>query len=282
VTITRGRDAHLHRQRVGLAAGPPDLHVVVGMGEEPRLAAVDGAPPVTTVGVPVPATGLPLAAARNAGATTALDAGADLLVLLDVDCIPGPRMLGRYADAAAVLPDPALLCGPVHYLPPPEAGGYPATGLDALARPHPARPAPPDGTVLVDDRFALFWSLSFAVSAATWAVTGGFCEEYTGYGGEDTDFAFVARERGASLHWVGGAVAFHQHHPPARHDPARIAEIVRNARLFHGRHGWWPMTGWLAELAASGDVEFDPARGVLQAAAAGTPVAASRGRPGAT
>lgn len=266
VTITHDRDVHLHRQRIGLAADPPDLHVVVGMGEEPRLAEVDGMPPATVVGVPVPGTGLPLAAARNAGVAAALAGGAELLVLLDVDCIPGPRMLRRYAEAAARTPDPALLCGPVHYLPPPPAGGYPTTGLDALAPPHPARPAPPEGTVLADDRFVLFWSLSVAVTAPTWATTGGFCEGYTGYGGEDTDFACVARDRGASLHWVGGAVAFHQHHPPSRHDPARVAEIVRNARLFHRRHGWWPMTGWLAELAASGDVVFDPARGLLRVA----------------
>ncbi len=265
VTITRGRDAHLHRQRVGLAADPPDLHVVVGMGEAPRLAEVGGAPPVTVSTVPVPPTGLPLAAARNAGVGAALAAGAELLVLLDVDCIPGPRLLRRYCAAAARVPGPALLCGPVHYLPPPPPGGYPATGLGALAPPHPARPAPPDGTVLADDRFALFWSLSFALTAAAWAVTGGFCEEYSGYGGEDTDFAFASRNRGAGLFWVGGADAFHQHHPPARHDGARVAEIVRNARLFHRRHGWWPMTGWLTELAAAGRVEFDPARGLLRA-----------------
>lgn len=265
VTITHGRDAHLHRQRLGLATDPPDLHVVVGMGGAPRLAGIDGAPPVVPVAVPVPATGLPLAAARNAGVAAAVAAGAELLVLLDVDCIPGPRLLRRYTEAAVRVPGrPALLCGPVHHLPPPPPGGYPATGLDALAPPHPARPAPPDGEVWADDRFDLFWSLSFAVTAATWAATGGFCEEYTGYGGEDTDFACVARARGAGLHWVGGAAAFHQHHPPARHDGARTGEIVRNARLFRRRHGWWPMRGWLTELAADGSVEFDPDRGVLR------------------
>jgi hypothetical protein len=279
VTITRGRDAHLHRQRVGLAAAPPDLHVVVGMGEEPHLSPVDGAPPVTGVGVPVPASGLPLAAARNAGVAAALAAGAELLVLLDVDCIPGPRLLHRYAGAAGRVPDPALLCGPVHYLPPPPAGGYPATGLDTLAPPHPARPAPPDGAIRPDDRFALFWSLSFAVTAATWATTGGFCTEYTGYGGEDTDFAWVARDRGATLHWVGGASAFHQHHPPARHDAARTVEIVRNAHLFNRRHGWWPMSGWLAELATGGHVEFDPGRDLLRVAGPRWAGATRRGVP---
>jgi hypothetical protein len=258
VTLTRGRDAHLRRQRAGLAADPPDLHVVVGMGEEP---AVPGA---TVLRVPVPDTGLPLAAARNAGVAAALAAGADLLVLLDVDCIPGPGLLARYRAAARATPDPALLCGPVHYLPPPGPRGYPATGLAALAPPHPARPAPPDGAVVRDDRFALFWSLSFAVTAATWAATGGFCAEYTGYGGEDTDFAYTARDRGAGLYWVGGATAFHQYHPPTRHRPGQLAEIVRNAHLFRRRHGEWPMRGWLDELAAAGAVDFDAERGRLR------------------
>ena len=35
--------------------------------------------------------GLPLARARNIGVETALAAGAELVVLLDVDCVPGPR-----------------------------------------------------------------------------------------------------------------------------------------------------------------------------------------------
>ncbi len=263
VTITHDRDAHLHRQRAALAADPPDRHVVVGMGgppvlgEDPPTAVV----PTTVVEVAVPPTGLPLAAARNAGAAVALAAGAELLVLLDVDCIPAPGLLRRYAGAAATTPHPALLCGPVHYLPPPPPGGYPAAGLAALAPPHPARPAPAPGDVVPESRFALFWSLSFAVTAATWAELGGFCEDYTGYGGEDTDYATCAEAAGAGLYWVGGATAFHQYHPPGRH---RTADVVRNATLFHRRHGWWPMTGWLAELAQCGAVEFDPDRDLLR------------------
>lgn len=263
VTITRDRDAHLHRQRRGLARNPPDLHVVVGMGTEPQLAHVAAAPETVTTTVAVPATGLPLAAARNAGAATAIAAGAELLVLLDVDCVPGPHLLDRYAAAAPLVERPALLCGPVAYLPPPPDGGYPDSGLADLAAPHPARPAPPDGDVWPETRFELFWSLSFAVTAADWIALGGFCEEYTGYGGEDTDFALTAATLGAGLYWVGGADAHHQHHPPSRGTPGRAAEIVRNAQVFHRRWGRWPMTTWLEELATDGLIVFDPARGVL-------------------
>jgi hypothetical protein len=264
VTTTHARDSHLHRQRVGLAGNPPFLHVVVGMGERPHLADVGGGLPTTTLSVPVPTSGLPLAAARNAGAAEALDAGAELVVMLDVDCIPAPVMLERYARASAAVDHPALLCGPVAYLPPSPPGGYPTSGLTELSRPHPARPVPADGQLAVETRYELFWSLSFAVTATTWTGLGGFCEDYTGYGGEDTDFALTAEAAGIPMYWVGGALAHHQHHVPTRTTPGRVDEIVRNAHTFHGRWGRWPMGGWLTEMAADGLVEFDADRDVLR------------------
>ena len=208
---------------------------------------------------------MPVARARNAGAEHALEAGAELLVFLDVDCLPGDGLLGRYRDAAGRA-GPALLCGPVAYLPPAPPGGYPATGLHALADPHPARPAPPDGALERGGDHALFWSLSFAVTSATWRRIGGFSEDYVGYGGEDTDFGQLARRAGIDLCWVGGALAYHQHHlveaPPVRH----LDDILRNARIFHGRWGWWPMSGWLSAFAERGLAHYDAAAGVWRRA----------------
>lgn len=257
VTVVRGRADHLARQRRLLARGPAVEHVVVGMGERPALD--DDGPPTRTVTVPCDGP-LPLAPARNAGARLAVDGGADLLVFLDVDCLPGSRLVRRYTEAAQRT-GPALLAGPVTYLPPPGPQGPPEHGLDDLADPHPGRPAPPDGTLVPETRRELFWSLSFAVTARAWAASGGFCEDYGGYGAEDTDFALACD---LPLYWVGGAHAFHQHHPPARDDPARVAEIVANARVFHGRWGWWPMEPWLRDLDAAGRVRFRPADGVLE------------------
>lgn len=258
VTVVRGRAGHLARQRRVLAAGPVVEHVVVGMGEEPP---VDGAGPPTRTAVVAAPGPLPVAAARNAGAALAVASGARLLVFLDVDCLPGDRLVTRYRQAAGRLGRPALLAGPVTHLPPPGPGGYPERNLDRWADPHPGRPVPPDGALLAEPRRELFWSLSFAVTAAAWERSGGFCEDYRGYGAEDTDFALTC---GLPLYWVGGAHALHQHHPPARADPDRVGEIVANARTFHRRHGWWPMAQWLAELDAAGSVRFDPDRGVLR------------------
>jgi GT2 family glycosyltransferase len=83
------------------------------------------------------------------------------------------------------------------------------------------------------------------VSADTWSRLGGFCEQYAGYGGEDTDFAWVAASLGVPLIWVGGAHAYHQHHPVSDPPVEHLEEIVVNARTFRRRWGRWPMAGWL-------------------------------------
>jgi GT2 family glycosyltransferase len=267
ITVAAGRHVHLARQERGLAAGTrrPDQRIVVAI-DDPHIAAVAAsrAPRPVVINHPTSRMGLPLAAARNAGAARALAAGAELLVFLDVDCIPGPGLVRRYEEVAAQ-GDRRLLCGPVAYLPPATSDGYPATGLDRLAPPHPARPAPADGETLDSDDHLLFWSLSFAVTAPVWHELGGFSEDYVGYGGEDTDYGQAARARGIGLRWVGGATAFHQHHPVS--DPPRehLHDILRNAATFHRRWGWWPMTGWLEEFERLGLAIHDAAAGTWTA-----------------
>jgi GT2 family glycosyltransferase len=265
ITTARGRGEHLRRQLGGVSRSTrlPDVHVVVAVGD-PDVAEM-----VTATGSSVhvvacnDAVGsLPIAAARNTGAQAALHRGAELLVFLDVDCIPSPDLVARYHAAAT---DPrhlgALLCGPVTYLAPPGPGGYPAT-LEHLIDPHPARPAPPDGDVVASTDYELFWSLSFAVTASTWRRIGGFCTRYRGYAAEDTDFAQTASATGIPMRWVGGAHAFHQFHPVSDPPVEHLHDIVRNAEIFHRRWGWWPMEGWLAVFHE---------RGLINRAANGRP-----------
>jgi len=272
ITLVAGRHDHLRRQHAGLAAATrrPDHYVVVAMGdpdvEGPDVEGVDVEgvdvegvvaeqdPARDVIHLPVTSGRLPLAEARNRGAEHALDAGAALLVFLDVDCIPGPEMIERYRRTAGR----ALLCGTVSYLPPPPEGGYRLDRLAELGRPHPARPVPAQDEVIRNGDHRLFWSLSFAVPADTWRLIGGFDEEYTGYGGEDTDFGQRARDRGIPLWWVGGAPAHHQYHrttsPPVEH----LDDILRNAKIFHDRWGWWPMSGWLHDFEQLGLIRRDP------------------------
>ncbi|AYG84864.1 hypothetical protein DWB77_07079 [Streptomyces hundungensis] len=259
ITIAAGRHRHLLLQQDGLSRGArtPDQYVIVAM-DDPDIGPLTAGrrPPPCVLDLPLAEGGLPLAAARNAGAARALEGGADLLVFLDVDCVPGPTLLDRYAQVAE---DGALLCGTVAYLPPAPPGGYGLDALADLAPPHPARPAPADGELRRGGDPRLFWSLSFALTAATWSRVGGFCESYAGYGGEDTDFSATAARQGVDLWWVGGAPAYHQHHPT--HDPPvqHLDDILRNGALYKRRWGTWPMLGWLRAFEALGLAVHDPA-----------------------
>lgn len=260
ITLVAGRHAHLALQRRGLLAGSlrPDLQVVVAMGDPAARDVLDDTTPrpdVIELGdAPGP---LPLARARNAGAQHALDAGADLLIFLDVDCVPGAGLVRRYRQVAVGEQHPTVLCGPVSYLPPPAATGYQLAELPMLGRPHPARPVPPEDGIAPGGDHHLFWSLSFAVRAQLWRELGGFCEQYHGYGGEDTDFGQLAASHGIALTWVGGAWAYHQYHPSPDPPVQHLHDIIRNAGIFHRRWGWWPMSGWLDEFERRGLISFD-------------------------
>lgn len=259
ITIAHGRHHQWRAQRSALARGraQPDDHFLVAI-DDPILAhlSTDGERSPHVIQLPSTPDGLPLSSARNAGVAAALDRGADVLVFLDVDCLPDPELISAYAGAAT-RPDVAdrLLAGPVTYLASPGSSGYDLDTLTQLDNPHPARPSPSRGHIALGGSHDLFWSLSFAVHAGTWDRIGGFHEEYVGYGGEDTDFAWTARERGIDLAWIGDARAYHQHHevedPPVRH----LDDILRNGSVFHRRWGRWPMRGWLDEFERMGLVQ---------------------------
>ncbi|MBO0594426.1 glycosyltransferase family 2 protein [Nesterenkonia sp. E16_7] len=274
ITAVHGRSVHLRRQRAALALSDqaPITHVVVAMDDPeilPRLApcqpaGTDAALPTEVLELRRSDGRLPLAAARNAGASRALEhlnRPEDLLIFLDVDCIPDPGLISAYLDASRLRPAD-LLCGPVAYLP-----ELPGETLDAAsaqeltqwAAPHPARPAPAPGEIRTHGEHALFWSLSFAVRREVWEKIGGFDEAYTGYGAEDTDFSWRARSHGIELTWVGGARAFHQHHPVSRPPVEHLSDILRNGALFAQRWGHWPMEGWLQEFERLGLVRHEGA-----------------------
>lgn len=256
VTVVHGRHEHLRHQQAHLDALGVRRRVVVAMGD-PDVREVVGRRAVV-VDIPADEARLPLARARNVGVERALALGADLVILLDVDCLPGAGLVAGYERAAREAPD-ALLCGPVTYLPPDAVSPAPQE-LSRWTAPHEARPAPADGVLGRDGDHRLFWSLSFAMTATTWARLGGFCEDYDGYGGEDTDLGFTARDRGIELVWVGGAHAYHQHHPVSSPPVEHVDDILRNAAIFHRRWGVWPMEGWLTAFAERGLVRYDGTR----------------------
>jgi N-acetylglucosaminyl-diphospho-decaprenol L-rhamnosyltransferase len=264
-TIARGRTRHLERQALAVAAlrPAPVAYVVLSLDDDPPDVA--GA---TVVHRPLPA-GAPirLGAARNE-AIAAAGARSDLVVCLDVDCLPGAALADRLAGAARATGGDHLLAGPVGRLGPiPGDRAVPTAGELARARAATEagpRPVPEDGVVASEARHELFWSLSFAVTPETHARIGGFDPGYEGYGAEDTDYAFRARAAGVGLSWVGGAWAYHQHHPVSSPPVEHLEDIVRNARRFRARWGRWPMEGWLRAFAAGGLVRWDPDGEVLE------------------
>jgi hypothetical protein len=268
LTPVRDRIDHLASLVDGLnRVDAPEFELLVGwMGGADPGSALDRARGFAAEAIAVDGDDLPLARARNALAAAARG---DVLVFLDVDCVPSRSVLATYA--ATLADQDALAIGEVRYLPRGFRGdGAPEAALRRAAAPHPERvdlfPAP--GEVRIDDRHELFWSLSFAVRRATFhRRIGGFDEAYRGYGIEDTDFAMRAARAAVPLAWVGGALAFHQHHPPTRLRPEGVEALVANACRYRERWGEWPAKGWLAELAARGMVDWDEDADRLEARA---------------
>ncbi len=251
--IARGRHEHLERVLVGLARQRhrPDVVCVVSMGD-PDVCEIAARQPLPVRTDLVTAEHpLPLAMARNRAADLV---ATDVIVFLDVDCIPAPRLVEDYVDNAR----DGLLTGTVRYLPPgvpSSVAAWTAGDLRQAGRCHKARP--PVDDVQQSDRYDLFWSLNFAVTSETWAALGGFDELFVGYGAEDTDLAFRARAADVPLWRVPGGEAFHQHHDSENPPTAHLVDIIRNANHFHRRWGTWPMRGWLDAFERDGLLSID-------------------------
>ncbi|WP_459662793.1 glycosyltransferase family 2 protein [Novosphingobium sp. 11B] len=247
LTIVKDRPAHLAELVVGLrrsGIAPKEL-IVVDMGSTAPVDVADLPLPVQVLRRE--GSGLPLAAARNAAAQAA---SGDGLLFLDVDCIPMRGLVEAMAKSIEELD--ALICGHVRYLGPGDTRS-PWQEADLLRRSsdHPARCFPESGLRNVSDA-GLFWSLVFGIRRDTFMALEGFDEAFAGYGAEDTDFGFRAREADLPLVFMGGPGAFHQFHdtfdPPLQH----FQDIIRNARIFRARWRQWPMCGWLADFEQMG------------------------------
>ena len=148
--------------------------------------------------------------------------------------------------------------GPVTYLPPgsTEATTWPARGTSTTRTRRGPHPRPGERVRGGDPRPVLVAVLRPAPASV--GGSGGFCEDYVGYGGEDTDFGQqVARPRAAtSAGWARPRL------PPAPPDRARRCSTsttsCATAALFHRRWGRWPMLGWLQAFEGLGLVEQTP------------------------
>ena len=198
---------------------------------------------------------LPIAAARNLAAS---HASGEVLAFLDVDCIPGGDYLQLLGEAVRV--NHALVMGDVRYLPEGAADGdWDEDHLERLGEVHPRRPQPRGNKPLVELPYPLFWSLSFGIRALDFARLGGFDEAYSGYGGEDTDFAFAARRNGLPFFGCRARV-YHQYHPTYSPPYNHLSDLIVNANRFYEKWGNWPMEGWLRAFADAGYIEWGDKR----------------------
>lgn len=249
-TLAHGREEHLANLVRGLARSRvlPDELVITVLQE--KLYELPSAPfPVRQF--VQESHGMPLAAARN---TSGRAARSELLVFLDVDCIPSPDLVGDYARAAKL--NDGVLMGEVAYLP----KGATAEGLDfarfeELGQRHADRPGPPAEGVRACADYRCFWSLNFALSRAAFKTIGGFDERFTGYGGEDTDFGRMIVEAGLPLWWLKGAKAYHQHHPHHMPPVHHLDSVLANAMTFAEKWGEPTMQHWLRAFVLMGLLE---------------------------
>lgn len=241
LTIARGRAGHLRNLVLGLArqTHPPVELLIAAMQPEPYADLPETGFPIRQIHVV--AEELPLARARNEAARAARG---EILVFLDVDCIPAPGLVADYA--AATRRGEGLTMGEVLYLPAGATeGGWTAEGLGRIAVRHSDRQAGPATGRRACADYRCFWSLTFGMHRDDWAASGGFDERFVGYGGEDTDFGRGLAERGVPLWWIAGARAFHQHHPHCMPPIHHLRSIVRNAELFAEKWGHRTMGHWL-------------------------------------
>lgn len=249
VTIVKNRRAALINMIKGLERCTPKAAelVIIHMNEEPYLL------PATTFTVRQQVVNsihhLPLAAARNAAVSLAYY---DRVVFLDADCIPAPDFLSGYQQAFTRTD--SLISGRVRYL-----TARAMEKEDLFERMKEYSIADPVRENVDQYPYELFWSLNFGCSKITFEEIGGFDELFTGYGAEDTDFAFAAKAKGIPINTIN-AMAYHQYHssydPPMNH----LIDIVSNANAFRRKWGTWPMEGWLSKFERAGLVEWSKNR----------------------
>lgn len=228
----------------------PQELIIVHMNEAPAESLPEMPYPIHSFFIQSEHTAIPLAQARN---HAACQAQSELLVFLDVDCIPETDLVETYRQA--VQQWDGLLMGSLQYLPP----GFPIGQWthNTLRQQGITHPAQPITARLYEPspHYERFWTLNCAIRRQLYWQLSGMDEQYYGYGAEDTDFAFTARAQQVPFA-LCRAVAYHQPHPVYRPPLQHFTDIVRNARRFYQKWNLWPMDGWLASFAHQGLIQW--------------------------
>jgi len=185
--------------------------------------------------------------ARNAGARLAT---APVLVFLDSGAMASPDYLRHHLAAHGDDADHRAVCGYMYGFNP--FASVPGLGA-ALSRFHPEEVLAQydDNAAFLDVRhgdlikcgfeltrlsvpWMLFFTANCSVRAADFWDTGGFDEEFTGWGAEDLEFAFRFFRRGFSFHFTQAAWTIEA--PVERDMDTRMKEFSSNMRKFLGKY----------------------------------------------
>lgn len=230
---TKDREAYIQNLHRSLLEHAPHVdHLVVVVGDEDWLPW-DGA---WVVRIPQEGS-FNLAKSRNVGfrAASFFD---DKLIWLDADCVVGPETISNYESA---LEEDGVFAGSATWLKqrPEEIGSFSFTEEE---EPERKFPGPGLWEKIPSRQSWMVFGLSFGMNAATWAQAvrsfGGFDEEFSGWGPEDTDFAVSADKNGIPLYLLGGAPVFHQHHESEWPPVSKADDVVRNTNFFRQKHGF--------------------------------------------
>jgi GT2 family glycosyltransferase len=196
------------------------------------------------------------AAGHNAGVRAALDAGAELLFLMNDDAEIEADALPALAGAIAEDPELAAVSPKVYYhgtakviqsvglLVDPERASARMIGSGEPDRGQHDAPA---------DRDALF-GCAMLVRGAAWEQVGPLWEPFFNYA-EETDWCLRARAGGWRLRYVPEAVVWHHASSSLGADsPLKVYLIARNMlylRRRHTRRGWRASLGMARALVAN-------------------------------
>ena len=251
-TIYAQRQTHLQNLVKSLISSQmyPDELVIVCMGD--HLPELPQTPfKINSVNIPVQNKQLPLAKARNQAAEIAQG---DRLIFLDVDCICSPSLVNIFNYH--LTKEDALYQGSVRYLSANwQQQDWTFPSLFEQSSANQLQGIELTKKQKVNHPYELFWSLCFGISKKTFFDIGGFDCKYSGYGGEDTDFAFTVRTCNIPFYKVS-ALAYHQYHPSYSPPLNHLSDIVRNAQIFERKWHILPMQKWLDKFVQLGFIEI--------------------------